>query len=94
MTVSVKGCPDVGFGGFILALIITISAKGCGCGVTEAGGVAVGSGVAVGGGTTSNGGQAPSGRWVDIPPYQGDVLVRGSEALAKTKDGHLTREVI
>jgi NADH-quinone oxidoreductase subunit G len=36
----------------------------------------------------------PSGRWVDIPPYQGDVLVRGSEALAKTKDGHVTREVI
>jgi NADH-quinone oxidoreductase subunit G len=62
-----------------------------------AGGVGVsvaGSGVAVGGGTTSNGGQAPTGRWVDIPPYQGDVLVRGSEALAKTKDGHVTREVI
>ena len=26
--------------------------------------------------------------WVDIPPYQVDVLVRGSESLAKTKDGH------
>jgi NADH-quinone oxidoreductase subunit G len=38
--------------------------------------------------------RSPSGRWVDIPPYQGDVLVRGSEALAKTKDGHVTRDVI
>ncbi len=38
------------------------------------------------------GGQA--GRWVDIPPYQGDVLVRGSEALSKTKDGAMTRDVI
>jgi NADH-quinone oxidoreductase subunit G len=52
---------------------------------------AAGASVAAGGRT---GGQAPTGRWVDIPPYQGDVLVRGSEALAKTKDGHLTREVI
>jgi NADH-quinone oxidoreductase subunit G len=32
--------------------------------------------------------------WVDIPPYQGDTLVRGSESLAKTKDGHLARAVI
>jgi NADH-quinone oxidoreductase subunit G len=29
--------------------------------------------------------------WVDIPPYQVDVLVRGSDALGKTKDGHATR---
>jgi NADH-quinone oxidoreductase subunit G len=36
----------------------------------------------------------PAGRWVDIPPYQVDVLVRGSEALAKTKDGHVARDVI
>ncbi|MDP9013812.1 MAG: NADH-quinone oxidoreductase subunit NuoG [Pseudomonadota bacterium] len=35
-----------------------------------------------------------SGRWVDVPPYQGDILVRGSESLAKTKDGHMTRNVI
>jgi NADH-quinone oxidoreductase subunit G len=34
------------------------------------------------------------GPWVDIPPYQGDTLVRGSESLAKTKDGHLARAVI
>ncbi|MDB6086303.1 MAG: dehydrogenase, partial [Gammaproteobacteria bacterium] len=39
-------------------------------------------------------GPRPSGPWVDVPPYQGDVLVRGSEALAKTKDGHATRVVI
>jgi len=39
-------------------------------------------------------GQIPTGAWVDIPPYQNDVLVRGSEALAKTKDGRLTRSVI
>jgi hypothetical protein len=31
---------------------------------------------------------------VDIPPYQSDALVRGSEALAKTKDGRLARTVI
>jgi NADH-quinone oxidoreductase subunit G len=37
---------------------------------------------------------APSGRWLDIPPYQVDVLVRGSQALAKTKDGRMTRDVI
>jgi NADH-quinone oxidoreductase subunit G len=39
-------------------------------------------------------GQIPTGAWVDVPPYQNDVLVRGSEALAKTKDGRLTRSVI
>jgi NADH-quinone oxidoreductase subunit G len=39
------------------------------------------------------GGAAP-GAWVDIPPYQGDALVRGSEALSKTKDGRLARLVI
>jgi len=39
-------------------------------------------------------GAVPSGRWVDIPPYQIDPLVRGSDALAKTKDGHVTREVL
>ena len=32
--------------------------------------------------------------WVDIPPYQTDVLVRGSDALGKTKDGHMARTVI
>ena len=41
----------------------------------------------------SAGAPAP-GAWVDIPPYQGDTLVRGSESLAKTKDGHLARAVI
>jgi NADH-quinone oxidoreductase subunit G len=39
-------------------------------------------------------GQAPAGSWVDIPPYQGDALVRGSEPLSKTKDGRLARTVI
>jgi NADH-quinone oxidoreductase subunit G len=39
-------------------------------------------------------GPIPKGAWVDIPPYQSDVLVRGSEALAKTKDGRLTRSVL
>jgi NADH-quinone oxidoreductase subunit G len=37
---------------------------------------------------------APSGAWVDIPPYEIDVLVRGSESLAKTKDGHVARVVL
>jgi NADH-quinone oxidoreductase subunit G len=39
-------------------------------------------------------GAASSGPWMDIPAYQGDVLVRGSEALSKTKDGHVTRTVV
>jgi hypothetical protein len=39
-------------------------------------------------------GETPSGAWVDIPPYQCDALVRGSEALAKTKDGRMVRTVI
>jgi NADH-quinone oxidoreductase subunit G len=34
------------------------------------------------------------GQWVDVPPYQVDVLVRGSDALAKTLDGRMTRSVI
>jgi len=32
--------------------------------------------------------------WIDLPPYQGDVLVRGSEALGKTRDGRLARVVL
>src|SRR5208283_1294280 len=36
-------------------------------------------------------GAAASGPWVDIPPYQIDILVRGSESLAKTKDGRAAR---
>ncbi|HEV7359244.1 MAG TPA: NADH-quinone oxidoreductase subunit NuoG [Steroidobacteraceae bacterium] len=39
-------------------------------------------------------GEIPTGAWVEIPPYQSDVLVRGSEPLQKTKDGRLTRAVI
>ena len=39
-------------------------------------------------------GAMPAGSWVDIPPYQCDVLVRGSEALSKTKDGRMARTVI
>jgi NADH-quinone oxidoreductase subunit G len=39
-------------------------------------------------------GEIPKGAWVDIPPYQTDVLVRGSEPLQKTKDGRLIRAVI
>ena len=37
---------------------------------------------------------AAAGSWVDIPPYQSDSLVRGSEALSKTKDGRMARTVI
>jgi len=57
-------------------------------------GVVGGSGGVAGGGKALSKGQTPSGRWVDIPPYQGDALVRGSEALSKTKDGRVTRDVI
>ncbi|HEX3397266.1 MAG TPA: NADH-quinone oxidoreductase subunit NuoG [Steroidobacteraceae bacterium] len=39
-------------------------------------------------------GEIPKGSWIDVPPYQADVLVRGSEALQKTKDGRLARAVI
>jgi len=74
----------------------------CGAGLTgPLAGAVVGSaveGTAVGGAAAGdgpvNGGAEPSGPWVDIPPYQGDVLVRGSEALAKTRDGRLARDVI
>jgi NADH-quinone oxidoreductase subunit G len=40
------------------------------------------------------GGETPVGSWVDIPPYQCDALVRGSDALSKTKDGRMARTVI
>ena len=39
-------------------------------------------------------GQIAAGGWVDVPPYQVDVLVRGSEALSKTKDGRIARSVL
>jgi NADH-quinone oxidoreductase subunit G len=56
------------------------------------GGLDAGAG-AVGRGAV-NGGAEPSGPWIDIPPYQVDMLVRGSEALGKTKDGRLARDVM
>ena len=43
---------------------------------------------------SGNEGKTPAGAWVDIPPYQIDLLVRGSESLAKTKDGHAARAVL
>jgi NADH-quinone oxidoreductase subunit G len=70
----------------------------CGAGLTETLGGRAAEGVAPGGGAPGgaavNGGAEPSGPWIDIPPYQVDVLVRGSEALGKTKDGRLARDVI
>jgi NADH-quinone oxidoreductase subunit G len=63
----------------------------CGEGVTQPIGTA---GVGAAGGGAVNGGAVPAGPWIDIPPYQVDVLVRGSEALGKTKDGRLARDVI
>ena len=45
------------------------------------------------GGVMPNG-EIPKGSWVEIPPYQSDLLVRGSEPLQKTKDGRLTRSVL
>jgi NADH-quinone oxidoreductase subunit G len=39
-------------------------------------------------------GNAAAGAWIDIPPYQVDVLVRGSESLAKTKEGREARAVL
>jgi len=52
------------------------------------------SGAGTGGAAVMPAGQTPAGSWVDIPPYQSDALVRGSEALSKTKDGRMTRTVI
>jgi NADH-quinone oxidoreductase subunit G len=53
------------------------------------------SGVAsVGSAVSLPNGKTPPGSWVEIPPYQSDVLVRGSESLSKTKDGRLARTVI
>ena len=70
----------------------------CGVGLTEPLGGAATEGAAPAGGAPGgaavNGGPEPSGPWIDIPPYQVDVLVRGSEALGKTKDGRLARDVI
>ena len=67
--------------------------KACGSRLTQASNSAgfdgIGAASAAGGG-----GGAPSGLWVDVPPYQIDVLVRGSESLAKTKDGQLARAVL
>jgi NADH-quinone oxidoreductase subunit G len=60
----------------------------CG-GRVEASSNGIGAGVAV-----IPSGQKPAGSWVDIPPYQCDALVRGSEALSKTKDGRMARTVI
>jgi NADH-quinone oxidoreductase subunit G len=56
------------------------------CGGVDAG--------AQGGAPAMPDGPTPAGSWVDIPPYQSDALVRGSEALSKTKDGRLARTVI
>src|SRR5882762_4784537 len=71
----------------------------CGEGLTAAplgGGAAEGAAPGGGapGGAAIKGEAEPSGPWIDIPPYQVDVLVRGSEALGKTKDGRLARVVI
>ena len=56
----------------------------------------IGSGIGKAGESAAHGATtpAPTGEWLDIPPYQVDVLVRGSEALSKTKDGHAARHVI
>jgi len=56
----------------------------------------LGGAVGAAGGHVGNGrgGEASAGAWVDIPPYQVDALVRGSESLAKTRDGQLARAVL
>jgi NADH-quinone oxidoreductase subunit G len=57
----------------------------------EASGNGVGDAAAAG---VLSAGQAGAESWVDIPPYQSDALVRGSEALSKTKDGRMARTVM
>jgi NADH-quinone oxidoreductase subunit G len=39
-------------------------------------------------------GAGGAGDWVELPLYQGDVLVRGSEPLMKTRDGQAARTVL
>ncbi|HEY2634752.1 MAG TPA: NADH-quinone oxidoreductase subunit NuoG [Steroidobacteraceae bacterium] len=51
-------------------------------------------GAAAAGAVGAINGETPAGPWVDIPPYQSDALVRGSEPLSKTKDGRMSRTVI
>jgi NADH-quinone oxidoreductase subunit G len=65
-----------------------VGSEAGGAGGAKAAGADSGAGGAGGGATPS------SGQWVDIPPYQIDVLVRGSESLAKTKDGQAARVVL
>ena len=65
----------------------------CGSRLTPSANAAGAEGVGTGG-AAAGGGATPSGQWVDIPPYQIDVLVRGSESLAKTKDGQAARVVL
>ncbi|MGD0492484.1 MAG: NADH-quinone oxidoreductase subunit NuoG [Steroidobacteraceae bacterium] len=76
----------------------------CGSRLTPAPNTAAGNGVAAGvergasgdgsGRAAARGAGAAPDPWIDIPPYQTDVLVRGSESLAKTKDGHAARVVL
>jgi NADH-quinone oxidoreductase subunit G len=51
-------------------------------------------GASGGAGSRAVAGPTPTGPWIDIPPYQIDVLVRGSESLAKTRDGQAARAVL
>jgi NADH-quinone oxidoreductase subunit G len=60
----------------------------------EASGNGVGALPVTGQATATVHGEAATAPWVDIPPYQTDALVRGSEALSKTKDGRMSRTVI
>ena len=57
-------------------------------------GRAASEGAAAANGVIKIDGKAPAGAWVDIPAYQVDMLVRGSESLAKTKDGRDARAVL
>jgi NADH-quinone oxidoreductase subunit G len=68
---------------------LTPNYSGAGGGVGAASGVGGAGGL--GGANGAGGDPAPAGPWVDIPAYQIDVLVRGSESLAKTKDGQAAR---
>ena len=67
--------------------------KACGSRLTQASNSAGFDGIGAAS-AADGGGGTPSGSWVDVPPYQIDVLVRGSESLAKTKDGQLARAVL
>ena len=71
-----------------LAAPLTVGAPASRAGARPAGGPSVA------GASVPAGASAGAGGWLDIPPYQIDILVRGSDSLGKTPQGQLARAVV